>query len=110
MNIQLQKTTGHLPEGNYEGVIKEANVSADLKYLWLKIDVENTSEQTLNISMPINSVIFDKFARCFVGNENSVNTDDFINTLIEFNLRDRPAFTGETYSKFVKISPIYEEN
>lgn len=109
MNIQLQNITGHLPEGDYTGTITEATVSMDIKYLWLKIKVDGTSNETLNISMPINSVLFDKFARCFSEDLNVVNTDDFVNTMIEFTLKDREALAGEIYSKFVKIVPFFED-
>ena len=109
MNIQLQNITGHLPEGEYTGTITEATVSMDIKYLWLKIKVDGTSNETLNISMPINSVLFDKFARCFSEDLNVVNTDDFINTMIKFTLKDRESLTGEIYSKFVKIVPFFED-
>ncbi len=109
MNIPLQKLTGLLPEGEYSGTIIETSVSTDMKYLWLKIEVDDTSDEILNISMPINSVLFDKFARCFVEDSDVVNTDDFVNTMIKFTLKDRTSSIGETFSKFVKISPIYEE-
>lgn len=109
MNIQLQNITGRLPEGEYTGTITEATVSMDIKYLWLKIQVDGTSNETLNISMPINSVLFDKFARCFSEDLNVVNTDDFVNTMIKFTLKDRESLTGEIYSKFVKILPFFED-
>ena len=109
MNIQLQKLTGLLPEGEYSGTIIETSVSKDMKYLWLKIEVDGTSNEILNISMPINSVLFDKFARSFVENSDVVNTDEFVNTLIQFTLKDRISSTGETFSKFVKISPVFIE-
>lgn len=109
MNIKLQKLTGLLPEGEYSGTIIETSVSKDIKYLWLKIEVDGTSDEILNISMPINSVLFDKFARCFVENSDVINTDEFVNTLIKFTLKDRTSSTGETFSKFVKISPVFED-
>ncbi len=113
MNIQLQNITGRLPEGEYTGTITETTVSMDIKYLWLKIRVDGTSNETLNISLPINSVLFDKFARFFAEDSTVVDTDDFVNTLIKFTLKDRESSTGEKYSKFINISPVFrseEEN
>lgn len=108
MLFKPQIVTGHIPEGDYEGVIREVSESFDSKYLWMKVEIDGMDE-ILNISVPLNSVVLNNYAMNFCNKKGEVDTDDFIDTFIEFTVADR-VVGSETYSKFTKLSPIMEEN
>lgn len=107
MKLKLEKTSGNIPEGDYQGVIIEHSISADGKFIWFKIEIESV-EALLNISMPIKSVIFNTFAMDFADESGVYDTDDFVDTEIEFSLIDR-TINGKVYSKFSSIKAIMEE-
>lgn len=107
MKIKVNKITGHIPQGSYQGVITEASVSYDGKYLWLKVELNDYIE-VLNISLPINSVPFSKFAAWYEDDSGHIDTADFINTEINFTVADK-VIGGVTYSKFITLEPVWEE-
>lgn len=108
MKLKLQKITGHIPQGSYQGVITEESVSFDGKYLWMKIELKDYIE-ILNISIPINSVLFNQFALCFQDDDGNVDTEDFIDTEIKFTVGDK-TIGVVTYSKFLTLEPVWEDD
>lgn len=107
MKFRPQKITGHIPAGTYKGVILEQKASPDERYLWLKIDVD-TVDSVLNIAIPCNSMIFNSFSSDFIDEKGTVETEDFVDTEIEFTVKDRE-INGEIYSRFSKINAIMED-
>ena len=107
MIFKPQKITGRIPEGNYTGVIIEQSSSSDERYIWLKIEVDDLDE-IFNVSISVNSMIFNKFAQFFSNPNGEVNTEDFIDTMIEFSVTDRE-INGEIYSKIKTIEAVLED-
>ena len=108
MLIKPRFVTGHIPEGDYEGVIREVSESYDSKYLWMKVEI-NGMDELLNISVPLDSVVLNNFAIHFCNQNGEADTDDFIHTVIEFTVADK-VVGSETYSKFTKLLPVTEES
>lgn len=107
MIFKPQKITGRIPEGNYTGVIIEQSSSSDERYVWLKIEVEGI-EAIFNVAIPVSSMTFNKFAQTFSNSNGEVNTEDFIDTMIEFSVTDRE-INGEIYSKIKTIEAVLED-
>ena len=107
MKFKLQNMTGHIPAGNYKGVIVEEQATSDQRYLWLKIEVEDV-ESILHITIPCASTLFHTFAAAFADKKGNVDTQDFVHTEIEFSVKDRE-INGTVYSRFSKINAVMEE-
>ena len=108
MKIKPQNLTGHIPPGRYNGTIIEQRESSDQRYLWLKIDVEER-DVILNIAIPCASVIFNDFAKAFVDKQGYVNTEDFVDTMIEFSLKNYE-LNDSIYSRFTALNAIMEDD
>lgn len=108
MIIKPQNLTGHIPPGNYKGYILEQRPSVDNRYLWLKIQPENQNI-ILNITIPCASVVFNDFALDFANDKGIVNTEDFIDTMVEFTLKDYEV-NGTIYSRFSALKAILEDD
>lgn len=107
MIFKPQHVVGRIPAGNYQGTILEENTSPDERYLWLKIAVDGIDEK-LNIAIPTASALFHSFASLFANKLGEVDTSDFVDTVIEFAVKDKEV-NGTTYSRFSKLEPIMEE-
>lgn len=107
MIFKPQKITGRIPAGNYTGVIIEQSSSSDERYVWLKIEVEGIEEK-FNVAIPMNSMTLNKFAQTFTNSNGEVNTEDFINVMVEFSVTDRE-INGEVYSKIKTIEAVLED-
>lgn len=108
MKFTPKNYVGYLPEGEYHGTITGQSESADEKYLWLKIAVEGETDTTLNISVPTNSVLFNQFSMYYADDNNQVDTEDFVGTLIEFSVKDK-VVGNNVYSKFVTLTPVFDD-
>lgn len=53
-------------------------------------------------------MLFNSFSSDFVDENGTVETEDFVDTEIEFTVKDRD-INGEIYSRFSKINAIMEE-
>lgn len=100
MILKNHKIVDRLPEGEYAGIIKSCIISTCGKYMWFKIDIENSV--ILNINIPFQSKVYCDFAECFTDKNGEYDTDDFINTEIYFSLVDRN-INGNIYSKFKSL-------
>lgn len=107
MIINVYNYVNHMPEGDYRGHISAVSVSNDNRYLWFKVAIENETA-ILNISLPISSFLFNNFAKNFVEADGEVETDNFLNVLIDFNIEDKDVY-GQTYSRFTRLEPVFEE-
>lgn len=108
MLFKHQKITGHYNHGNYKGTIVEQTASSDERYLWLKIHVDE-KESLLNIAIPCASMIFNEFASVFADEDGNVDTADFVDTEIEFTLKDCE-INGTVYSRFAKVNAVMEDD
>lgn len=108
MKIKPQNLTGHIPPGRYNGTIIEQRESSDQRYLWLKIDVEE-KDVILNIAIPCASMIFNNFALDFIDDLGYVDTKNFINTLIEFTVKNYE-LNNSVYSRFTALKAIMEDD
>lgn len=109
MKFKIKSYAKRIPEGSYTGVIREVYASSDSHYLWFTIDVDD-SNKCLNISVPINSIVLNDFAVYFADKSSGeVDSDDFIDTMIEFTVYDKE-INGEVYSKIKKITPVLDED
>lgn len=108
MKISVINHLNHIPEGDYRGHISAVSVSNDKRYLWFKVALENETA-ILNISLPINSFLFNNFAKNFIEADGEVETDNFLNVLIDFNIEDKDVY-GQTYSRFTRLEPVFEED
>lgn len=100
-------TTHHVPEGEYFGTIREANLSSDGKYFWFVIDVE-CLERRLNISVYVNHPLFVNFAQNYIDDNGELETDDFVDSFIKFSVIDKK-INGNIYSKFSALEPMFED-
>lgn len=108
MKFTPKNYVGHLPEGKYQGIITEQSESADKKYLWLKIAVEGEADTILNISISLNSMILNNFAKYYEDTNGEVDTEDFVDSLIDFSVQDK--VVGENvYSKFATLMPVFND-
>ena len=107
MKLTLQKLTGHIPDGNYQGYIVEQSVSDDGKYLWIKIEIEGMPE-LFNTSIATSSLLFHIFCRDFDTANNEIETEDFMNVMVAFTVKDHIIY-GQTYSKIVSLRAILED-
>ena len=107
MKMQLKEVTNHIPAGDYQGTIVEQNESSDGKFLWLKIKVDE-AESTLSTSIYLNSVMFYNFAKYFADDNGEIDTEDFLDTMVQFTVADKKC-GDNIYSKLTKLSPVFEE-
>ncbi|MBE6713057.1 MAG: hypothetical protein E7580_06010 [Ruminococcaceae bacterium] len=107
MKFIPKNVVGHFPaEKKYKGVIVEQKPTPDERYLWLLIEVEGKSSM-LNITIPTGSMLFNTFATAFADSNGEVDTKDFIDTEIEFTLKDRE-INGTIYSRFATLEAVME--
>lgn len=107
MKLSISNVVGHMPAGNYKGVITKQYVSPDENHLWLNIEVEGKKD-LLNICLSLNSIVFNTFAKDFADENGEFDTVDFVNTEITFSLIDRK-INGNVYSKIAYIKAEMEE-
>ena len=108
MKFIPKNVVGHFPaEKKYKGVIVEQKPTPDERYLWLLIEVEGKSSM-LNITIPTGSMLFNTFATAFADSNGEVDTKDFIDTEIEFTLKDKKN-NGAIYSRFATLDVIMED-
>lgn len=107
MKLKLNQIVGRISEGNHKGVIRKQTISSDRKYQWFQIEV-NGVEETLNISVPFDSIIFNQFAQAFCDENGEIDTEDFVDVEIEFTVSDK-SINGVVYSKFQSLQALMEE-
>ncbi len=104
MKIKPQNITAKIPNGEYTGNIIEQSQSADMHFQWFKIEVDGIKD-ILNVSLPIDSVLFNEFAMCFCDENGEMDTEYFVDTPIRFTVISRN-INGMEYSKLRTIEPI----
>ncbi len=107
MKFTPKNVAGHFPaKTKYRGVIVEQKPTPDERFIWLLIDVEGKSSM-LNITIPTGSMLFNSFASAFADSNGEVDTEDFIDTEIEFVLKDKE-INGTIYSRFATLEAVME--
>ena len=106
MKFRPQKVAGHFPAEKYRGVIVEQKPTPDERFIWLLIEVEGKSSM-LNITIPTGSMLFNSFASAFADSNGEVDTTDFVDTVIEFTLKDKE-INGAIYSRFATLEAVME--
>lgn len=107
MKKKLQKVTNHITAGDYQGTIIEQNESSDGKFLWLKIKIDDV-DSVLSISIYLDGVMFYNFAKYFSDDNGEIDTEDFLDTMVQFTVADKKS-GDNIYSKLTKLSPVFEE-
>lgn len=109
MKFRPQNVTGHFPAGiKYRGVILEQKPTPDERFIWLLVEVEGKSSM-LNITIPCASMLFNTFASAFADSKGEMDTNDFVDTEIEFTLKDKE-INGVIYSRFATLTVIMEDD
>lgn len=98
-NFKPQHIVSRLEEGEHTGILKEIYYLEEKGSFWFKINVDGV---ILNTSLSQNSIVFNNFAINFVDDNGCFDTDDLINKMIKFNVKDSK-LNNTIFSKITEI-------